>query len=135
MMTIRRGMILVTAALHGCASMPHDSCTPPQQPRRVVELLFGRAIAGGGAVSDGQWRAFIDSEITPRFPDGLTVVDANGQWRAANGIVRERSKLVTIVLPDRADSEAGIADIVGAYKARFRQESVGVIVRQACVSF
>ena len=41
-------------------------------------------------------RASPPNEITPRFPDGLTVVDSVGQWRdpARGRLVRERGKLV-----------------------------------------
>jgi hypothetical protein len=47
--------------------------------------------------------------------------------------VRERSKLVTIIMP--ADAQEKIEAIVDAYKRRFRQQSVGVVIRPACVSF
>ena len=52
-------------------------------------------------MSESEWVRFVDREITPRFPDGLTVVDAAGQWRdrASNKILREPSKVVMIVLP------------------------------------
>jgi hypothetical protein len=76
-------------------------------------------------------------EITPRFPDGLSAVDAKGQWRDRNRneIVREPSKLVTIVLPGDPADQARLSEIVEAYKRRFKQQSVGLIVRPACVSF
>ena len=82
-------------------------------------------------------RRFVDREITPRFPDGLTVFDARGQWRdiQRNRIVREPSKLVQIVLPGKAEDADRLNEIAAAYKSRFRQQSVGVIVRGACVSF
>ena len=75
--------------------------------------------------------------MTPRFPDGLTITDAVGQWRDRdNGsIVREPSKHVEIVLPGNADDEARLDAVVAAYKRAFHQQSVGVIVRSACVSF
>src|SRR5689334_13609346 len=36
-------------------------------------------------VSESDWRTFLDREVTPRFPSGLSVVDLYGQWRSSNG--------------------------------------------------
>jgi hypothetical protein len=99
--------------------------------------MFGRKIGDRIAVSETRWARFVDREITPRFPDGLTVLDAKGQWRDTerNRIVREPSKLVQIVLPGKPEDLERLNEIAEAYKKRFRQQSVGVIVRAACVSF
>jgi hypothetical protein len=107
------------------------------KPQQVAELMFGRKIGDRIGVSEAQWARFVDREITPRFPDGLTVFDTRGQWRdtARNRIVREPSKLVQIVLPGKAEDTDRLNEIAAAYKSRFRQQSVGVIVRGACVSF
>jgi len=107
------------------------------KPQQVAELMFGRKIGDRIGVSEAQWARFVDREITPRFPDGLTVVDTRGQWRDSgrNKIVREPSKLVQIVLPGKAEDADKLNEIAAAYKSRFRQQSVGVIVRGACVSF
>jgi hypothetical protein len=77
------------------------------------------------------------SEVTPRFPDGLTVVHATGQWRdtGTGRIVREPSKLLTVVLNDRVGDEVKIDAIVAAYKRQFHQQAVGVVIRPACVAF
>lgn len=98
----------------------------------VAELLFGRT-----HISEAGWARFLADEITPRFPDGLTVMDAWGQWRApgSDKIARERSKVVMIAMPPATDNEARLQAIIEAYKARFKQKSVGLIVRPACVSF
>jgi hypothetical protein len=39
------------------------------------------------------------------------------------------------VLPGQAEDIARLNEIVAAYKRRFKQQSVGMIVRPACVSF
>src|SRR5262245_45767683 len=105
------------------------ACSTPQKPQQVAELMFGRKIGDRIAVSEAQWTRFVDSEITPRFPDGLTVIDARGQWRDPdkNRIVREPSKLVTIVLPGNAEDSQRLTEIAEAYKKRFQQQSVGII--------
>ena len=107
------------------------------KPQQVAELMFGRKIGHRLGVSEAQWARFLDREITPRFPDGLSVIDARGQWRDTkrNRIVREPSKLVQIVLPGKPEDDARLHEIAAAYKTRFRQQSVGIVLRAACVSF
>lgn len=113
------------------------ACSAPQKPMMEVELLFGRNIGGKLGVSEARWRAFLSREVTPRFPGGLTVYDAQGQWRDAKtkAVVREPSKIVRIVVPADAQASAKIEAITAAYKKQFRQDSVGVLTRPACVSF
>ena len=43
--------------------------------------------------------------------------------------------IVQIVLPGQAEDIARLNEIVAAYKQRFKQQSVVMIVRPACVSF
>jgi hypothetical protein len=112
-------------------------CRGGQKPTQVAELMFGRKIGDRVAVSEIEWNRFVDREITPRFPAGLTVFNATGQWqdKTNNRIVHEPSKIVQIVLPGEDDEFAKLNAIAEAYKSRFKQQSVGVIVRPACVSF
>jgi len=135
---IRFGFIgLTAAALAGCAGLAPPACVPGQQTMLVAELMFGRKIGDRIGVSEPAFRRFLDEEVTPRFPDGLTIVDASGQYRDTERatIIREPSKLLTIVLKDDAEGRARLAAIADIYKTRFHQQSVGVIVRPACVSF
>lgn len=129
-------LLLLAAASHAGAETPSLSCRGQQQPKEVAELFFGRDIGNRLGVSEADWTRFITREMTPRFPDGLTITDATGQWRdrGSGRIMREPSKHVEIVLPGNADDEARLDDIVAAYKRAFRQHSVGVVVRPACVS-
>jgi hypothetical protein len=118
--------ILLAAAQSGIHA-ESLTCHSPQQPRQIAQLLFGRDIGRKLGVSEAAWGRFVVREMTPRFPDGLTITEAIGQWRdPADG---------TIVLPDHDEDEARLAAIVTAYKLEFRQHSVIVIVRSACVSF
>ncbi|WP_238578574.1 DUF3574 domain-containing protein [Inquilinus limosus] len=100
-----------------------------------AELLFGRSIEGRANVSDAQWSDFLGREVTPRFPDGLTVFEASGQWRDGETIVREPSFVVLILAPHAPDTLARLAEIRAAYKSRFRQQSVGLALAPACVDF
>lgn len=103
---------------------------------RTAQLFFGRNIGGKPGVSEDAFRRFVDDELTPRFPDGLTVLDGGGQWRGPeNKLIREASKVVLIVLPRSGDGAQRIDAVRSAYKARFKQDSVLLITQPACVSF
>ncbi|MFB6718635.1 DUF3574 domain-containing protein [Kribbella sp. NPDC056345] len=90
-----------------------------------TELFFGTDKPGPD-VSDYQFQKFVDSTITPRFPDGLTVLSGQGQWKEAKGIVKERSKVLIIVYPvDGAEaSSKKIEEIRDLYEKKFQQQSV-----------
>jgi hypothetical protein len=132
---------LVVWFLAGSAGAQVIECSGAHRPQHVAELIFGRSIAGQGGgqggVSEEQWTRFVDNEITPRFPDGLTVYEAAGQWwdKIGRKIVREPSKIVLIVLPGGPDDMSRLKEIAEAYKKNFRQDSVGTIIRPACVAF
>ena len=80
--------------------------------------------------------AFVDAEVTPRFPDGLTVLRGPGQWRDRDGVVsREQSHILVIWHEPTGRYETDIEAIRAAYTSRFDQESVMRVEGQSCVSF
>ena len=77
----------------------------------------------GCTVSEAQWRNFLRDHVTPRFPQGLTVWEANGQWRRADGvIVREPAKVLLLVHDESPAVKAAILAIIEDYKKAFEQE-------------
>lgn len=128
---------LVLWLLISSANAQLIECSGAHKPQHVAELIFGRSIVGRVGVSEEQWMLFVDNEITPRFPDGLTVFEAAGQWwdKTNRKIIREPSKIVLIVLPGNPEDLARLNEIAEAYKRSFGQQSVGVIMRPACVAF
>jgi hypothetical protein len=130
-------VLLAAAPNNGAAQTSALACQGAQKSELIAQLLFGRDIGNRVGVSEAAWRRFVAREITPRFPGGLTVISATGQWRdpASRRVLREPSKLVMIVLPGESDDQARLEAVVDAYKHRFHQQSVGVIVQSACVSF
>jgi transcription termination factor NusB len=96
-----------------------------------VDLFFGRNIPGGGEVSEAQFQTFVDSIITPRFPAGLTIFDAQGQFQASTGqIIEERSKTVKLLLEDTIENENSLDEIIESYIKQFNQESVLLAVNE-----
>jgi hypothetical protein len=129
--------LLIVGSTTLAAQSPESACRAGQEPRRLADLIFGRDIGRHVGVSEAAWQRFLAREVTPRFPDGLTVMKAFGQWRdrATGRMVREPSKVVMIVLPGHADDQARLEAVVAAYKRQFRQRSVGLIVQPACTAF
>lgn len=122
--------------LSGCASLAPAACPAGQNPGRTAQLFFGRKIGDQVAVSEADFARFVDEELTPRFPDGLTVLDATGQWRSAAGpIVREPSKVVILALPGRFGGEDRLHAVRTAYRQRFSQEAVMVVTQPVCLGF
>tara|TARA_R110002110_G_scaffold302809_1_gene516895 strand:- start:104 stop:484 length:381 start_codon:yes stop_codon:yes gene_type:complete len=88
-------------------------------------LYFGLSRPDGGQVEEAQWQDFLARDVTPRFPDGFTVVDGRGQWRDAKAvIISEPTKVLIIVHPLSDENTQAISELKAAYVKRFHQESV-----------
>ena len=127
-------LLLVAGTSVGFAQ---TSCGSALRPAAVAELMFGRNIGGRLGVTEAKWSRFVDREITPRFPNGFSMVDARGQWldNVRKTIVYESSKIVTIVFFSEVADDPRLQEIIATYKTQFKQQSVGLIVRLPCVSF
>lgn len=117
-------------------SLPHNPVRAEQPSWTLDRLYFGRSIPTGGQVSEQNWRVFLANVVTPRFPDGLTVWRAEGQWQDSTGaIVREPTFLLELAHPNGSEARRKLAEVIGAYKQQFRQESVLRISDQVRVEF
>jgi hypothetical protein len=119
----------------GCTTAPL-ACKPPAVSSITAQLLFGRSTKSG-PISDAAWAEFLATIVTPRFPDGLTVLDGYGQWRnpSTGEIGHEASTLVEIVTSDTTETAARLEQIRDAYKTRFGQQSVGLVTTASCAAF
>jgi hypothetical protein len=108
-----------------------------EKPMMIVRMYFGEAIPGGGKVSEAQWRAFLQDDVTPRFPGGFTVFDAAGAWRDSKtgSDVREDSKVIELAVADSQPVRDRIQDIAARYQHLFHQQSVGIVSSSACGKF
>lgn len=114
-----------------------QSCIAGFKSTTQIDLYFGRNIGEVTGVSEEAWARFLDEEITPRFPDGLSVADIAGQWKdAASGrIVREPGKRVTIIVDPTELVRRHIGDVIGRYKARHSQQSVLMTEQSVCAAY
>ena len=137
-----RHLVAATAiaglAFTAAPTLGTDAAACPSGTELFAEyrLFFGRSQGSVEVVSEEAWRTFLADEVTPRFPDGLTVLDAAGQWREDSGrIVWERTKLLLVLAPPGGDALQRTDEIADAYKQAFDQSSVLRVVTPACVSF
>lgn len=118
------------AALPSARALPNSIASESlvdTDPFLRTELYFGTSRADKPPVSDEEWETFLDNEITPRFPDGLTVLKGDGQFRDSSGVTIEERSIVLILLypiEARAESSAKIEEIRDLYEESFEQESV-----------
>ena len=89
-----------------------------------------------GLTDDVAFTRFLDTNVTPRFPAGLTVLAADGRWRAPDGrMTQERSGVVLIVAEPGRETLARLEAIRAEYKVAFRQQSVGLALGRVCADF
>jgi hypothetical protein len=131
------------AAIPSVAAAPTltgDSAHPDQTKGWVdTKLYFGLGPADDPkqGVSETQWRDFLDAEVTPRFPAGLSVLDVYGQWKGKDQPRPERlrSKLLIIDYPDTPENRNRIEEIRAAWKQRTGDQSVMRVTEPAEISF
>jgi hypothetical protein len=104
-----------------------------------TDLYFGLGPADhlDQGISESDWRSFLDREVTPRFPSGLSVVDVYGQWQSKSSgrVERLRSKMLVILHPDTVENRAKIDAIRSAWKQKTGDQSVLRVTEPADVSF
>ena len=121
-MQVLRALLAVSipVAISACALPPAATCKPGEQQAVHDTLYFGTAKPNGTVTAD-EWTSFLATIVTPRFPQGLTVSQASGQWRGADGsIVQEASRVLKLVHPGDAASEKSVAEVAASYKSRFQ---------------
>jgi hypothetical protein len=120
------------------AKNPQQLCsnTPAAKLVTRTELFFGLRKPNGTEVNNAEFQRFLDREVTPRFPDGFTVISGRGQFKDARGaILQERSKLLILLYPIAASSNQQVEQIRTAYVKSFQQQSVLRSDNLSCATF
>jgi Protein of unknown function (DUF3574) len=146
--------LLLLVGVAGCAptehaALPTQSAAPTlsgdaAHPGRTTDWVDTKLYFGLGpadhpdqGISEADWRAFLDKEVTPRFPAGLSVVNVYGQWQGESekSPERLRSKMLIIDYPDTMENRAKIDAIRAAWKQKTGDQSVMRVTEPADVSF
>jgi hypothetical protein len=136
-------ILLAGLFLSAAAQTPtlHGDAAHPARTKGWVDtkLYFGLGPADDASrgVSEAEWRDFLDTEVTPRFPAGLSVLDVYGQWlsKKTHAVERIRSKMLAIDYPATKENGAKIEAIRAAWKKRTGDQSVLRVSVPADVSF
>jgi hypothetical protein len=131
------GMALALAVADPAVAAAGECPLPDQRPMLVVRMFLGLSVAHRDSVTPREWGAFLRDVVTPRFPDGLTVYDAYGQWLdpKSHRIGQERTKVIEVAATDTLEFRAHISEVADVYRRRFRQQSVGIVTETACAAF
>jgi hypothetical protein len=128
----------LTLGIGALSALPaHADCAPPSSPMSQVEMFFGSSVKGRPVVTEWDWLKFLAAEVTPKFPDGLTIWNGYGQWRSGDGkIYREETRVLLILYKPDATSEGKIEAIRESYRKQFNQENAPLRVdATVCAAF
>jgi len=102
----------------------------------ATNIYFGRNIPAGGEVSDEQFAQFLETEVTPAFPAGLTAYDAYGQMQTSKGnIVKQKTKVLLLVHDNSKKDLDAIHRIVDTYRDKFGNPQIMVITAPVTPEF
>src|SRR5262245_12708644 len=83
--------------LSACSTVSAPACAPGEQAS-IAEVLYFGTNKPGGVVSPEEWSTFLRDVVTPKFPAGLSVWQASGQWQGGDGtITKENSFVLSLV--------------------------------------
>jgi hypothetical protein len=134
LMTLTLATMASSLAATVAAAAPAP-CPTGLQAAQTAEVIFGRNVQDTSAIPEADWRSFVEAEIRPRFPQSLNAPDVYSQWEDPMGDFEpERTKALVVVLTDDRVRRA-LNEVEDAYKQRFHQHWVTLIVQPACVAF
>ncbi len=130
-------MALVCASsLYNSVEAETSPCAQGFETYIEYRVFFGRNNNDVEVVTDEAWQVFLEDQITPRFPDGLSVVDVNGQWRDSSGtIIKERTKLLIVLAPPGDKALELSKELIDEYKSMFKRGSALLVTQKVCASF
>jgi Protein of unknown function (DUF3574) len=111
---------------------PDEFPEPAANPRWIrSDLFFGLSIIQvNGTNIDipiSDFKGFLDSTVTPRFPDGLTWIQSNGQCLNNFGELVKENRIQLILFTPVAYGDShfdGLVEVAWAYTEQFDLESV-----------
>lgn len=81
------------------------------------EIYFGSSTTGGQIVGEQAWEDFVSQVVMPRFPSGLTILEARG--RSGGSAALDRVRLLVLVHPNNQDVQTRLGEIKMEYRKRF----------------
>ena len=127
--------VLAACLMPGVPSVSADDAAWPEPNAVQSTLYFGMKSEDGAGVSEQEWTRFLADVITPRFPNGLTVLQAYGQSALGaakpSDVLAETTRVLIVVHPNTPEAAKALAEIKAEYKARFN--NLGIFHTDAAV--
>ena len=119
-------LMVLFSSIVGCQSSSKTKTDDSAMHWQRTEMYFGQTRRDGSAISEKDWKKFLDETIVPKFPSGLTVLNGDGRWRDLNGVIHVEGSRVLVVLYPLNDDEAQskLDEIAREYCVKFDQEAV-----------
>ncbi|MCB1121814.1 MAG: DUF3574 domain-containing protein [Verrucomicrobiae bacterium] len=78
-----------------------------------TELYYGAGRLPADGSPDERWENYINEVVTPRFPEGLTLLEGTGQWRVKPGQPprRHRSRILILIHEDTPEKSRLVDEI------------------------
>ena len=126
----------LTLLLAACSTVEPPRACLAGKPMIETQLYFGLS-KSHGVISAREWEGFVERDITPRFPEGFTILDARGFWLSAQAkhTISENSKVLIRVHDGAAKDNEAIDAIIESSKQAFAQESVLRVDDAICAAF
>ena len=131
-------LLLAVITWSSCATVAPatTACRAPEFPATMQTLYFGTERSGADAVTQSQWLGFLEHEVTPAFPDGLTWWAANGQWRDPEAeLTQEATFVLQLLHRDDEEQQRKVAALIDSYRKQFAQKAVLSTRSVVCASF
>ncbi len=126
-------VVAILLSLVGCGAVHTLPCGDDER-RAIQEWVYFGTETRSGHVTPDAWTQFLSEIVSPRFPEGLSVWQASGQWRSASGqIIHEPSYVLSLIHPDDLVPNKAVQEIIASYKTRFQQEAVLRVKSAACM--
>ena len=111
------------------AILPADSATHIREDAAWYRIYLGTGT--GTPVSAEALEEFIDSFVSKRFPEGLTITEGKGQWSSKeHGLIRERTVILDIQCADSDDNFKLIREIADVYIKKFTESKASCFVKR-----
>ena len=103
----------------------------------VETMLFLGLASPNGPVSEEAFARFVETDVTPRWKEGYTILQAQGLWYSETRKLTERepSRVLLRFHDGSAAASADIEAIRDAYIKAFTQDAVLRTDRMACADF
>jgi hypothetical protein len=119
------GVLIGGVTVHVATAQPLAVGTCGSAASQLRTTLYFGGARPKGSVTELEWQIFLRDEVTTRFPNGMTVWDADGQWRGPEGkLGHERTKVLLLVHPDTEAARHAVRAVIDRYRKSFEQESV-----------